>query len=286
MCICKFKSSRIRSVRDFSDFFGKNIDEMAFYFDFVPAVYRFTFLKMVVLAFVVIFNICGLHRTEVALWMRVSCAGVCGLYAFMLMLQSLDYKKKYWDYGWTARRYPALVDMRINKIIAAVIFLFHLHVFYYFYLNMGSDDAFDWVYFGLFFAILLYDTVAILVFIAEYFLSAFLPCFLVALGIVLVAFCAHFLFVAVYLVGWFFWREKKEDSGARIFNFDGKNRDVCAICMIELEKRQTVLRMDCDRSHIFHIECAMNWLSIQKKCPICRKPFLLTINKAKKNQKR
>ena len=44
--------------------------------------------------------------------------------------------------------------------------------------------------------------------------------------------------------------------------------DKCTICLSEFEVDEDVRRLPC--MHLFHVECVDQWLSQNKRCPICR----------------
>ena len=44
--------------------------------------------------------------------------------------------------------------------------------------------------------------------------------------------------------------------------------DKCTICLSEFELEEDVRRLPC--MHLFHVECVDQWLSQNKRCPICR----------------
>ncbi|XP_041356123.1 uncharacterized protein LOC121373517 [Gigantopelta aegis] len=49
---------------------------------------------------------------------------------------------------------------------------------------------------------------------------------------------------------------------------DPYHMEKCTICLCEFEDGEDVRRLPC--MHLFHIECVDQWLSTNKKCPICR----------------
>lgn len=49
---------------------------------------------------------------------------------------------------------------------------------------------------------------------------------------------------------------------------DDNHLEKCTICLSEFEEGEDVRRLPC--MHLFHIECVDQWLSTNKKCPICR----------------
>jgi hypothetical protein len=55
------------------------------------------------------------------------------------------------------------------------------------------------------------------------------------------------------------------------FNQDEKERDVCCICMLPFQVKETIKLMPCNKKHIFHKTCIYKWLSGNKNCPTCRK---------------
>ncbi|XP_046397529.1 mucin-5AC-like isoform X2 [Ischnura elegans] len=46
------------------------------------------------------------------------------------------------------------------------------------------------------------------------------------------------------------------------------NTEKCTICLSEFEENENVRRLPC--MHLFHIDCVDQWLSSNKRCPICR----------------
>ena len=49
---------------------------------------------------------------------------------------------------------------------------------------------------------------------------------------------------------------------------DEEESDKCTICLSEFELEEDVRRLPC--MHLFHVECADQWLGQNKRCPICR----------------
>jgi len=49
---------------------------------------------------------------------------------------------------------------------------------------------------------------------------------------------------------------------------DEEEGDKCTICLSEFEVEEDVRRLPC--MHLFHVECVDQWLSQNKRCPICR----------------
>lgn len=49
---------------------------------------------------------------------------------------------------------------------------------------------------------------------------------------------------------------------------DDEEADKCTICLSEFEQEEDVRRLPC--MHLFHVECVDQWLSQNKRCPICR----------------
>lgn len=53
----------------------------------------------------------------------------------------------------------------------------------------------------------------------------------------------------------------------------GDEDAICSICMTEYESEDLLMRMlTC--SHLFHEECAVNWLGVRATCPICREAVM------------
>ena len=44
----------------------------------------------------------------------------------------------------------------------------------------------------------------------------------------------------------------------------------CPICRDDFEAGQRVIKMPCSRAHVFHRECAAEWLARDDSCPMCR----------------
>ncbi|XP_054719013.1 E3 ubiquitin-protein ligase arkadia-C-like [Uloborus diversus] len=51
-------------------------------------------------------------------------------------------------------------------------------------------------------------------------------------------------------------------------NENDDNLEKCTICLCEFEDDEDVRRLPC--MHLFHIECVDQWLTTNKRCPICR----------------
>lgn len=49
---------------------------------------------------------------------------------------------------------------------------------------------------------------------------------------------------------------------------DNDHQEKCTICLSEFEIEEDVRRLPC--MHLFHIPCVDQWLTTNKKCPICR----------------
>lgn len=49
---------------------------------------------------------------------------------------------------------------------------------------------------------------------------------------------------------------------------DDDQQEKCTICLSEFEMEEDVRRLPC--MHLFHIQCVDQWLTTNKKCPICR----------------
>ncbi|XP_046546377.1 E3 ubiquitin-protein ligase Arkadia-like [Haliotis rubra] len=62
------------------------------------------------------------------------------------------------------------------------------------------------------------------------------------------------------------YRKMKRCSDSENPDEDGPEK--CTICLCEFEEGEDVRRLPC--MHLFHIECVDQWLSTNKKCPICR----------------
>jgi len=55
------------------------------------------------------------------------------------------------------------------------------------------------------------------------------------------------------------------------------NTEKCTICLSEFEDSEDVRRLPC--MHLFHVECVDQWLSSNKRCPICRVDIETHLNK-------
>lgn len=58
---------------------------------------------------------------------------------------------------------------------------------------------------------------------------------------------------------------KKGECGE---NDDNNHQEKCTICLSEFEEEEDVRRLPC--MHLFHVDCVDQWLSTNKRCPICR----------------
>lgn len=54
----------------------------------------------------------------------------------------------------------------------------------------------------------------------------------------------------------------------RVNDDDCDQLEKCTICLCEFEDGEDVRRLPC--MHLFHIVCVDQWLTTNKKCPICR----------------
>ena len=54
-------------------------------------------------------------------------------------------------------------------------------------------------------------------------------------------------------------------------------REICSICMIPFEIKDTIRVLPCNNKHIFHKTCIDKWLSHNKACPTCRKEITLKL---------
>lgn len=55
--------------------------------------------------------------------------------------------------------------------------------------------------------------------------------------------------------------------------------EVCTICYMEYDERQSVIQLPCNVAHYFHQECCEKWLNINGTCPICREDIEKLIKK-------
>jgi len=49
---------------------------------------------------------------------------------------------------------------------------------------------------------------------------------------------------------------------------DTEGVEKCTVCLCEYEDKEEVRRLPC--MHLFHLPCIDQWLSTNKRCPICR----------------
>jgi hypothetical protein len=56
-----------------------------------------------------------------------------------------------------------------------------------------------------------------------------------------------------------------------------KEREICSICMIPFEIKETIRILPCNSKHIFHKTCIDKWFSHNKACPTCRKEISLKL---------
>lgn len=45
---------------------------------------------------------------------------------------------------------------------------------------------------------------------------------------------------------------------------------LCAICMDNFRSESVVIRLQCNKMHVFHKQCLFEWYSKSKTCPLCR----------------
>ena len=63
--------------------------------------------------------------------------------------------------------------------------------------------------------------------------------------------------------------EKRANTSENEENNDNEEEaDKCTICLSEFEHDEDVRRLPC--MHLFHVVCVDQWLSQNKRCPICR----------------
>ncbi len=48
-------------------------------------------------------------------------------------------------------------------------------------------------------------------------------------------------------------------------------RDTCSICLENFSSGETVTRLSCHISHMFHTPCIDTWRSVARTCPLCKK---------------
>ena len=51
-------------------------------------------------------------------------------------------------------------------------------------------------------------------------------------------------------------------------NCNENESERCTVCLCDFDSGDEVRALNC--SHKFHVECIDQWLSINKKCPLCR----------------
>eukprot|EP00924_Labyrinthula_sp_SR-Ha-C_P007445 snap_masked-scaffold_24-processed-gene-3.28-mRNA-1 protein AED:0.71 eAED:0.71 QI:0/0/0/0.5/1/1/2/0/223 len=74
--------------------------------------------------------------------------------------------------------------------------------------------------------------------------------------------------------------QKGLDAGAKSF-LDEKDAkfcgdefdesDNCAICFDNYEERSRIIILPCDRKHLFHKNCILQWFERSRFCPLCKK---------------
>merc|ERR1719336_121317 len=50
---------------------------------------------------------------------------------------------------------------------------------------------------------------------------------------------------------------------------DAEELQMCAICQLPIKNKDEVVELKC--RHLYHKECAKNWVLEKKNCPTCRK---------------
>ncbi|XP_005103544.1 nascent polypeptide-associated complex subunit alpha, muscle-specific form isoform X2 [Aplysia californica] len=64
------------------------------------------------------------------------------------------------------------------------------------------------------------------------------------------------------------YRKVESSSGDKEEADNNNHQEKCTICLCEFEANEDVRRLPC--MHLFHSDCVDQWLSTNKKCPICR----------------
>ena len=63
-------------------------------------------------------------------------------------------------------------------------------------------------------------------------------------------------------------RSAKEEEDGKEGDGEGEEGDKCTICLCEFDDAEDVRRLPC--MHLFHVSCVDQWLTLNKRCPICR----------------
>ena len=50
----------------------------------------------------------------------------------------------------------------------------------------------------------------------------------------------------------------------------------CIICLTDFENEETIIKLSCNETHIFHEECLKGWVQTNYTCPLCREPIVNT----------
>ena len=48
-----------------------------------------------------------------------------------------------------------------------------------------------------------------------------------------------------------------------------QEEELCSICCVEYDKNEPVKKLKC--GHFYHPQCIMQWLQINRTCPVCRR---------------
>ena len=69
---------------------------------------------------------------------------------------------------------------------------------------------------------------------------------------------------------------KEEDlktvDSIKFSNINSENCTNCTVCITDFEKDDDVVVFNVCK-HVYHKECILNWLKLNKTCPICRSEF-------------
>lgn len=55
---------------------------------------------------------------------------------------------------------------------------------------------------------------------------------------------------------------------------DKEKTPQCSICLSDFLEKESVIKLKCNLTHIFHEECIVDWIQLNFSCPLCREPIL------------
>lgn len=57
------------------------------------------------------------------------------------------------------------------------------------------------------------------------------------------------------------------------FNPANYNQDeACSICLEDFKEDDEIITLPCNKNHIFHAQCILEWLPQNNACPLCKEP--------------